>query len=107
MQGVRSFCANAASPLREATLALIGAHRGEYAVEPICAQLPIAPSTYYEHKSPQADPSTLPPRVRRDAELSSSTRRVAQENFSVYGVANRGGSCTAKAFLAHAARSNG
>lgn len=66
-------------------LAFIDAHRGEYGVEPICKQLPIAPSTYYEHKSRQADPSRLPPRVRRDAELSGSIRRVWDENFRVYG----------------------
>ena len=53
-------------------LAFIDAHRGESGVEPICEQLPIAPSTYYEHKSRQADPSRLPPRVQRDAELSGS-----------------------------------
>jgi putative transposase len=66
-------------------LAFIDAHRGEYGVEPICKQLPIAPSTYYEHKSRQADPSRLPPRVQRDAELSGSIRRVWDENFRVYG----------------------
>jgi putative transposase len=66
-------------------LAFIDAHRGEYGVEPICRQLPIAPSTYYEHKSRQADPSRLPPRVQRDAELSGSIRRVWDENFRVYG----------------------
>ena len=66
-------------------LAFIDAHRGEYGVEPICEQLPIAPSTYYEHKSRQADPSRLPPRVQRDAELSGSIRRVWDENFRVYG----------------------
>jgi putative transposase len=54
-------------------------------VEPICEQLPIAPSTYYEHKSRQADPSRLPPRVQRDAELSGSIHRVWEENFRVYG----------------------
>jgi len=66
-------------------LAFIDAHRGEFGVEPICKQLPIAPSTYYEHKSRQADPSRLPPRVQRDAELSGSIRRVWDENFRVYG----------------------
>ena len=30
-------------------VAFIDAHRGAYGVEPICAVLPIAPSTYYEH----------------------------------------------------------
>jgi putative transposase len=66
-------------------LAFIDAHRGEYGVESICKQLPIAPSTYYEHKSRQADPSRLPLRVQRDAELSGSIRRVWDENFWVYG----------------------
>ena len=31
-------------------VAFIDDHRGEQGVEPICAQLPIAPSTYYEHR---------------------------------------------------------
>lgn len=29
-------------------VASIDQHRSEYGIEPICAQLPIAPSTYYE-----------------------------------------------------------
>src|SRR5690349_14169003 len=66
-------------------LAFIDAHRAEYGVESICKQLPIAPSTYCEHKSRQADPSRLPHRVQRDAQLSGSIRRVWDENFQVYG----------------------
>ena len=66
-------------------VAFIDAHRAEYGVESICKQLPIAPSTYYEQKSRQTDPSRLPPRLRRDAELSGSIRRVWDENFRVYG----------------------
>ena len=66
-------------------IAFIDAHRDEYGVESICKQLPIAPSTYYEHKSRQIDPSRLPTRVQRDAELSGSIRRVWEENFRVYG----------------------
>jgi hypothetical protein len=50
-------------------LAFIDAHRDQYGVEPICKQLPIAPSTYYEHKMRQSDPSRIPKRVQRDAEL--------------------------------------
>ena len=30
--------------------AFIDENRADYGVEPICAELPIAPSTYYEHK---------------------------------------------------------
>lgn len=60
-------------------------HRAEHGVEPICAQLPIAPSTYYESKAREADPRRLPPRARRDIELSGEIRRVYDENFLVYG----------------------
>jgi transposase InsO family protein len=66
-------------------VAFIDAHRAEYGVEPICAELPIAPSTYYEHKAREADPGRLPPRVVRDAELCTSVQRVWNENFRVYG----------------------
>ncbi len=63
----------------------IDKHRAEHGVEPICAQLPIAPSTYYECKARAADPSRLPARTRRDIELSGEIRRVYDENFLVYG----------------------
>ncbi len=36
-------------------VSFIDQHRSEYGVEPICAQLPIAPSTYYEHKAREAE----------------------------------------------------
>ncbi len=61
-------------------------HRGRYGVEPICAVLPIAPSTYYERKAREADPVRLPARAKRDATLRAEIRRVWQENFQVYGV---------------------
>jgi len=32
-------------------VSFIDAHRAAYGVESICAQLPIAPSQYYEHKA--------------------------------------------------------
>jgi len=49
--------------------AFIDEHRNAYGVEPICSVLPIAPSTYYEQKARQADPSRLPERARCDAAL--------------------------------------
>jgi transposase InsO family protein len=67
-------------------VAFVDAHRDEYGVEPICAEMPIAPSTYYEAKARQADPRRLPRRVQRDAELCNSIQRVWGENFRVYGV---------------------
>jgi transposase InsO family protein len=67
-------------------VAFIDAYRGNYGVEPICRVLPIAPSTYYEQKAREADPSRLPPRAKRDEILRDHIRRVWQENFRVYGV---------------------
>ena len=64
----------------------IDEHRAEYGVEPICELLPIAPSTYYETKARESEPSRLPARARRDAELRNSIQRVFEENFCVYGV---------------------
>jgi len=66
-------------------VAFIDAHRETYGVEPICAQLPIAPSTYYEVKVRQADPTRLPRRTQRDAQLKPEIERVWQENRRVYG----------------------
>jgi len=66
-------------------VSFIDAHRDDYGVEPICTQLPIAPSTYYEHKAREQNHERLPPRVRRDRELSSEIQRVWDENFRVYG----------------------
>ena len=67
-------------------VAFVDRHREEYGVEPICAQLPMAPSTYYEHKARQADPTRAPTRVRRDRELESHIQRVWEDNFQVNGV---------------------
>ena len=61
-------------------------HRGEHRVEPICKELPIAPSTCHAHAARRADPSKAPPRVRRDAVLRGEIRRVWEEDFRVYGV---------------------
>lgn len=66
-------------------MSFIDIHREEYGVEPICRELPIAPSTYYEQKARQADPQRLPPRLRRDQALMPEIRRVHEENFQVYG----------------------
>ena len=63
----------------------IDTHRETYGVEPICREVPIAPSTYYEQKVRQADPSQLPARAQRDAELCPEIQRVWDEQFQVYG----------------------
>jgi len=61
-------------------------HRENYGVEPICAMLPIAPSTYYKHAARKKDPGLRPDRARRDDELQVQIQRVWQESFGgVYG----------------------
>jgi putative transposase len=67
-------------------VSFIDAHREAYGVEPICAVLPIAPSTYYAHKACQADPRRLSARAQRDAMLQVEIQRVWDDNFQVYGV---------------------
>jgi transposase InsO family protein len=60
-------------------------HKDRFGVEPICKQLPIAPSTYYELKARERDPARLPARARRDAELKPQIQRVWDQNMAVYG----------------------
>ncbi len=54
----------------------VNEHREEYGVEPICAELPIAPSVYWEHKRREREPERCSARSRRDAELRPMIRRV-------------------------------
>jgi transposase InsO family protein len=61
-------------------------HRETYGIEPICAVLPIAPSTYYEQKRRQSDPGRFPPRAQRDEVLRGHIGRVWKDNFEVYGI---------------------
>jgi transposase InsO family protein len=63
----------------------IDEYKDRFGVEPICRVLPIAPSTYYEMKARQRDPSRLPPRAVRDEELKLEIQRVHAENYGVYG----------------------
>ena len=52
---------------------------------PICRQLPIAPSPYYEHKARAADPQRRSKREQRDEQLEVEIQRVWDEHFQVYG----------------------
>ena len=65
--------------------AFIDKHRDNHGVEPICEQLPISPSTYYEEKAREDDPDRLPDRIKRDHLLEFDIKRVWEENFEVYG----------------------
>ena len=60
--------------------AYIDEYKNRFGVEPICRQLPIAPSTYYDarKRSPSA-------RSLRDEKLKEEIRRVHVSNFDVYG----------------------
>jgi transposase InsO family protein len=60
-------------------------HKDRFGVEPICAVLPIAPSTYYEQKAREDDPERRPARAVRDEALKPQIQRVWEENFRVYG----------------------
>jgi putative transposase len=59
--------------------------RAAYGVEPICAVLPIAPATYYEHRGWKLDPTRRSERAKRDEELRFEIERVWKDNFSAYG----------------------
>ena len=85
-QGVGLFCAGGTRPPVQAVIAFIDDHRASHGVEPICRELPIAPSTYHVEFARHADPLKAPPRVRRDVALRGEIRRVREENFGVYGV---------------------
>ena len=63
----------------------IDENRENYGVEPICETIPIAPSSYYEMKARERDPSKAPDRYRSDAALKPEIQRVWGENLSVYG----------------------
>jgi putative transposase len=66
-------------------VAFIDQHRATYGVEPICAVLPIAPSTYFVHKAQQAAPTTRSTRRQRDDDLRAAIQRVWDDNDQVYG----------------------
>ncbi len=58
----------------------VAEHRKKFGVEPICRELEIAPSTFYQRQS--RPPSE---RALRDEVLSVEIRRVYEANYRVYG----------------------
>ena len=79
------FRPSGARPLTEGLVPFIDQHRAVLGVEPICKQLPIAPSTYYEHKARASDPARVPARVKWDRAPCTEIQRVWDENYQVYG----------------------
>lgn len=63
----------------------IDQHRDTYGVEPICAVLPIAPSTYFLRTAQQQDVTKRSARARRDDELRTAIQRIWDENDQAYG----------------------
>ena len=66
--------------------AYIDENKDRFGIEAICKVLPIAQSTYYDHKAKQRDPDRRSDRAKRDEQLKSEIQRVWDENFRVYGV---------------------
>ena len=64
----------------------IDLNKEKHGVESICKVLPIAPSTYYDHKDKQLNPDKRSSRAQRDERLKEDIQRVWEENFRVYGV---------------------
>jgi putative transposase len=51
-------------------------HKEKHGVESICKVLPIAPSTYYDHKVKQRQPDKRSSRAKRDGVLKVAIQRV-------------------------------
>jgi putative transposase len=64
---------------------LIDEHRERYGVEPMCAVLPMAPSTYFRHKTLAAHPERRSARAQRDEALQAVIQRIWDDNYQVYG----------------------
>ena len=63
----------------------IDEHREVYGVEPICKELPIAPSTYYRAVDLNSHPEKRSDRAKNDEALSEHILKTWKENYSVYG----------------------
>jgi transposase InsO family protein len=66
-------------------IAFIDDQRDSHGIEPICKQLPMAVSTYYEHKRRASDPDNASNRSIRDRHRKVEIQRTWEENKRVYG----------------------
>ena len=66
-------------------IAFIDKQRDSHGIEPICKQLPIAASTYYEYKARESDPDKASNRLIRDRYHKVEIQRTWEENKRVYG----------------------
>lgn len=67
-------------------IAFIEEYRDYIGVEPICRDLPIAPSTFYDHMAKRAPPYLLSDRAKREKVLRPEIERVWEQNYKIYGV---------------------
>ncbi len=66
-------------------IGFIDEQRASHGVEPICKQLPIAVSTYYEYKARESNPDKASNRSIRDCHCKVEIQRTWEENKRVYG----------------------
>lgn len=69
-------------------IAFIDGHRGLYGVEPVCRVNQISPSTYYDAKACDTDPTRRSVRCQRDAALREGIDRVWRASRRAYGARN-------------------
>ena len=60
-------------------------HREHLGVEAICKVLPVAPSTYYHHKSIELDPAKASDRAKRDAFIMTRITHFWEKSRKRYG----------------------
>jgi hypothetical protein len=82
-------------------------HKGRFGVEPICAVLPIAPSTYYEQKARERELARRPARAIRDEQLKPEIQRVFDRTSASTARTRSGSSSSAKGSRSLVARSSG
>jgi putative transposase len=63
----------------------IDKQRDAYGVEPICAVMQMAPSTYHRSRARQLDPTRRSARAQRDDARRLEIQRVWHAHFRVYG----------------------
>ena len=66
-------------------MTFIDQYRDRYGVEPICKELPIAPSTYHDHKILEQHPERRSTRAKRDEQMKLDIQRVWEDNHRNYG----------------------
>lgn len=69
LQDTCIFCVGGVLPPRQMVMAFIDASAKELGIEPICRELRVTPSSYYEHAARLADPSRRPFCARRDDDI--------------------------------------